>query len=157
MCSDVCGSTVCSRLQRNPYFILFPANPSQRFLFKEWKWRDAVGESWFCEKTARDDVQSSMKLWRDRENNKTYGSIQQNKNINFLWWSSNYSNNSRAELNNFADFRGISNELEIIRLHYTALHCCTRYDKWYSGIETGAFECFYPQSRFYYSINLVWI
>lgn len=76
-------------------------------------------EGWFLWKTPRDDVQSSMKLWRDRENNKTYGSIQQNKN-NFLWWFSNNSNNSRAELNNFADFRGISSELEISRLHCTA-------------------------------------
>lgn len=42
--------------------------------------------------------------------------------------SSNYSNNSRAELNNFADFRGISNELEISRLHYTTLHCTAALD-----------------------------
>ena len=35
-------------------------------------------------------------------------------------WFCNNSNNSRAELNNFADFRGISSELEISRLHCTA-------------------------------------
>ena len=80
--SEICvqtSATVCSRLQRNSYFILFPANPSQRFLLKEWR------EGWwrFWWKTPRDDVQSSMKLWRDRENNKTYDSIQQNR-VDFL-------------------------------------------------------------------------